>query len=361
MRKKVDTPPTQTASQSILLGRGGLARLSSGVGASGVVLAILLLLLNGEVSLLTVGALVVGLLGLAIWIALAPDDFRALLTGRQAAHGGNSIVAVVLVAGIVALLYFMSASASIGIDLTSVGYYSLKPDVKPVLANLAEPIQITAFYNRAVLGQKSVDAPILKLFTDADPTKVRIAYIDPDEQPLVAQSFGLSANYGLFVSYLQADGSPDLRPARTVPVRGDFANEKLIAESILQLQAQGLFKVVFTTGAGELSTESDVRGIWDGLRSVGIQTSTLDLVNDPIPADTTALVMLAPWLDFTQATVDKIAAYMANGGKLMLLAEPSYDSRVRFMIDDASPMLNYLWDTWGVRPQRVIMCGRPAS
>jgi hypothetical protein len=53
--------------------------------------------------------------------------------------------------------------------------------------------------------------------------------------------------------------------------------------------------------------------------------------------------------------VNKIAVYLANGGKLLLMAEPNYNSAIKFMASDDSPMVKYLWDTWGVRPQHDIV------
>jgi ABC-type uncharacterized transport system involved in gliding motility auxiliary subunit len=335
--------------------RADIARLSSAVGALALALAVTGWLLAGDVTPVVFGAALIAILGLGVWIALAPDDFRALITGRRAAHGSNSLLVSVLVAGIMAVIYSISVTAGIAVDLTSTGYYSLKPDVRPILQNLAHPIQITAFYNRLVLGERSADAPILRMFVDANPAMVRLVYIDPDEQPLVARQFGLNTAYGLFVSYLQTDGTPDLRTTGTVQVRGDTPNERLIAEAILQLQALGQFRVVFTVGSGEISIEDEATGIRDGLRNVGISVDVVDITQNDIPPDTTALVILGPRRDFSREAVSRIERYMAGGGKVLLMAEPAYEGSITFMVPEDSPMVDYLEDTWGIRPHRDIV------
>jgi hypothetical protein len=260
-----------------------------------------------------------------------------------------------LFAGIVTIIYSLAASTGVTADLTSTGYYSLKSDVRPVVQNLERPIQITAFYNRLLLSAQSQDAPILRMFVDANPSMVRLVYADPDEQPVLARSFGLESNFGVFVSYLNEDGTPDLRSTGTVQVRGDAPNERLVAEAMLQLQARGQFNVVFTTGSGELSLDEDVTGIRDGLANVGIDVQSLDPNAEDIPAGTTALAVLGPRLEFSAEAVTRIERYLAGGGKLLLMAEPAYEGTITFMTAEDSPLARYLEDNWGIGPQRDIL------
>jgi ABC-type uncharacterized transport system involved in gliding motility auxiliary subunit len=337
------------------LSRIRIARVSSGIGAVALTVAVVSLLFSGDVTGLTLVSAVIALIGIGLWMLLAPDDLRALITGRRAVYGTNSLLVSALFAGIVAIVYSLAANTGITVDLTSTGYYSLKGDVRPVVQNLERPIQITAFYNRLLLGAQSQDAPILQMFADANPSMVRLVYADPDEQPVLARSFGLDTSYGVFVSYLNEDGVPDLRSTGTVRVRGDAPNERLVAEAILQLQARGQFNVTFTTGSGELSLDQDVTGVRDGLANVGIDVQTVDVGSDDIPAGTTALVVLGPRLDFTAEAVARIERYMAGGGKMLLMAEPAYEGAITFMTAEDSPFARYLEDNWGIRPERDIL------
>lgn len=345
----------QSSNRPLSLDRLRVARIASGVGAGALAASGISLAAGGEITTLTGVLALIGIGGLALWMSLAPDDFRSLITGRQAVYGSNSILSSVLVVAITVLVYWLSSGSGVAVDLTSLRYYSLKSDVRPVLQNLSQPIQITAFYTRLNLGAKSAEAPILRMFQDAAPDKVRIVYVDPDEQPLVAQNFNLTESYGIYVSYLLPSGAPDTRANSTVKMRGTFANEKWIAEAILQLQAQGKFKIAFSIGGGEISIDTDATGIRDGLTNVGIQVGTIDLANQDLNAEVTALVILGRWSDFDEAQTAKIGEYLAGGGKLLLMAEPGYDSRVRLMNSDDSPLAKYLWQTWGIRPHHDIV------
>ncbi len=332
-----------------------IARTASLIGGGALVLAVVGLVASSDATPFVLIMAAAGFIGIGTWAALAPDDFRATLRGRRAAFGINNALILLLFVGIMVLVYFLSARASIAVDFTNLGYYRLKDATRPAVEGLSRPTQITAFYNRQRLGQQSAESPILRLFVDAAPDKIRLIYVDPDEQPILARQFGVTGGFGIFVSYLTPEGNPD--PRFTVQMRpdADFVNERWVAEALLQLQARGKYNIVFTTGGGEINLDTDATGIRDGLRSVGINVSTVDLTQADIPAQTTLLVILAPLRDFSQAETDKIAAYLAGGGKLLIMAEPAYQSAVRFMQAADSPLAEYLWKAWGIKPERAIV------
>lgn len=355
--RRRDTAVSAEPPRQSLFDRAAIARISSGVGALALIIGILELLLQRVFTPLSLGALVIGLGGIALWTVLAPGDLQALISGRRALYGSNSLFTSILVLGIVAILYTLTANSGVGADLTQTGLYTLKNDIKTIVANISSPIQITAFYNTSQLDTQAIDTPILRMFSDGAPDRVKLAIVDPDAQPLLAKKFGLQGPSGIFISQLDAQGQPDM--THTVQMQGPFARESAIAESILQLQAKGKYTVLFTVGHSEIGTDiqakEDAYGIRNGVEAVGIQTGTIDLRNEPIPRGTSAIVMLRPQVDLTQVEVDKIAKYMADGGKLLIMSSPAYVSAIQFMTSPDSPMSKYLWDSWGVRPQNDIV------
>jgi ABC-2 type transport system permease protein len=337
--------------------RLAVARISSGIGALAIVVAILAYLLQREITLMLLVSTLIGIGGLGLWLVLAPDDLRAVVTGRRAAHSSNSIFNSVLVIGSIAIVYTLSVNSGIAADMTTVGYYSLKTDAKSIVANVNRPLQITAFYNPSRLSDRTLDMPILQMFADAAPDKIKLVVVDPDEQTLLARKLGLIGSSGIFISYLDQAGQPD--PAFTVQTKGAYAREPWIAEAILQLQARGKYRLLFTIGHDEIDTDvekkAEAYGIRAGADNVGILTGTLDLKNEDIPRDTSAIVVLRPQRDFSENEVAKIAKYMADGGKLLIMAKPAYISSFEFMTSPDSPMSKYLWETWGIRPQQDIV------
>jgi hypothetical protein len=347
----------ESTRQPLRLTKLTLARLCSVIGCVALVLGIMGLIINGDVTSFVITCIVIAVVGIGAWTVLAPDDLRSVLTGRQAAFGTNSIFLSILMVGIVAVIFTMSIGSGLSVDLTSGGLYSLKSDVKPVIDTLNRPLVITGFYTSDLLQQQSGDLPILRMFEDAAPNLVKLRFIDPNEEPFIAQQFGLTTNFGIYVSFTDAAGVPD--PNLTEPMVGDYANERWIAEAILRLQSRGQFTVAFTTGSSELPTTlpnlDDASNLRTLLTNYGITILDLDLSQQDIPSGLTALLIIAPQRDFTQPVVDKISAYMASGGKLLLVAEPAFNSGVQFMVPPESPMRNYLWDTWGLRATNYIV------
>ncbi|MFN7209031.1 MAG: Gldg family protein [Aggregatilineales bacterium] len=351
--------------RGLVLNRLSVARWGSAVGATALIVAAMALLAGGELSPVVVIAALIGMGGLSLWMTLAPEDFRSTLTGRRAVYGSNSLLIVLLFIGSVLIVYGMAARSGIAADFTSRGYYTLKANIRPIIQQLSRPIQITAFYSRRLLTNQALEAPILRLFSDAAPDKIRLVYADPDAQPILAGQFGLRSAYGIFVSYLDAEGAPD--PNFTVkvltardrlpdlPVEEDYVNERWIAEAILQLEVRGRFRVLFSVGNGEVNLDNDATGIRDGLQAVGIQVATLDLSREGVPEGTTALIILAPVRDFSQEMADRVAAFLERGGKVLIMAEPAFRSDIRFLQAEDSPLAQYLWRAWGVRPNRDIV------
>jgi ABC-type uncharacterized transport system len=345
---------TTNETKTVVLSKARLGRLASLAGSVGLITLVAEVLFAGTIGPLGLLGGLAAMIGFGLWMVLAPDELRNMLTGRQTIYGGGTALMLALFAGIIMMAYSIARTSNVSADFTTLRYYSLKEDVRRSVSALSQPIQISAFYDRSLLGRLSSEAPVLKMFKDGNPTNVNIVYYDPVAQPLIARTFGLTENWGVFVSYLHPDGTPDTRPSRMVKMRTGVVSEKFMAEAIQQLEAQGRYRVVFTTGAGEISLDSDATGIRDGLLSVGMQVETVDLFNNDLPADTTLLVMLGPFRDYPQTAVDKIAAYMAGGGKLLLMAEPAFDGRITFMTRPESPLLVYLRDAWGVIPEQTI-------
>src|SRR5215213_5766841 len=120
MRREIPTIPER---QPLMLNRISTARISSGIGAIALVVAILAFLLQRDVTPLVLLSALIAIFGIGLWTVLAPNDFKTLISGRQAYYGSNSILVTVLFAGIIAITYTFAAGSGVAADFTSVGYY----------------------------------------------------------------------------------------------------------------------------------------------------------------------------------------------------------------------------------------------
>ncbi len=342
-----------------------IARFFGTIGILGVFVGMLLYLAQRDITTAVLIALVVGVAGISAWLMLAPTDLRELFTPRRALYGGNSLLLSALVIGSALVAYTLAASSNIVADLTAYRVYSLRPDVAALMQSLSKPLMITVFYTTAQLDQQAADQPVLNLFRDARPDLVSLNVIDPNQQPVVARNFGASSSAHAFITGVTTAGQPDLGPGKIVALDNDHVGEQQIADAILLFQARGKFKVLFTQGHSEVSVGDGglATQIRAGLDKVGINTSTIDLSQNDIPADTAALVLLAPKSDLSAVETQRIIQYTADGGKLLIMAHPLFVQLTNDLVpppdylflNDNSPMTHFLIDTWGITPQNDVV------
>src|SRR4029077_17702235 len=107
-------------------------------------------------------------------------------------------------------------------------------------------------------------------------------------------------------------------------------------------------KVYFTAGHGEKDTASADRGGYNGINSAltsgHFVVDKLVLAQQTaVPADADIVVIAGPKTDFLGPEVDMLKAYLARGGKLMVLLDPVIKT------DQPQPAgLQALLKDWGI-------------
>ena len=98
-------------------------------------------------------------------------------------------------------------------------------------------------------------------------------------------------------------------------------------------------KVYFVTGHGERdiagSDGAGYGGIAEELKSDNFLTEPLVLLQQDIPADAAVVVVAGPKSDLLEPEIAKLKAYLAKGGKLMVLIDPPQNA-------DAPPLANLI-------------------
>ncbi len=339
--------------ESVVLTRGQVGRAASVVGGAALVIAAALVALQGEVTPLGLAALIVGMAGIVLWIALAPEDFRDWIAGRQARYGGGSLLGTFLFIGVVLLIYGWVAGQGLVLDMTLSQNFTLGPQTRDLLAALDRPVQITGFYSSASLAQRETDGVIFHLFEAESGGRVRVVYVDPVLQPEQADRFGVQGDGVAVLTFVDPiTGSPDL--TRIEPIDLSDAQERAVANALLRLLAAGQYRVYFTTGHGEIDPQDTSRqglsGLYAHLPQSGIQTATLDLAQlggGGIPEDADAVIVAGAQRRFTQAEADAVAAYLDRGGNLFVAAEQPQPDATFYDADD--PLRAYLEAHFGLR------------
>lgn len=357
--------------RNIILHRGRLAQWMSFAGGLGLLIALVGLIWQGGLSTAILLALAAGILGIFSWAALAPDDFRNFLTGRQARRGTEAVFSTLFVIGIIALVYIIVQRQVISIDMTAGERFTLSPETEEVL-NAAKrstrDIQITGFYTAENLILREQDDQYLRLYETQSGGKIRRVLIDPREQPGIASPYTalLNQGYNVFIAYLAEDGTADL--STTMLVERSANQERDITEALSRLLISGSIKVYFETGTGTLdpldSTQQGLSIIANVLQRNGLVTAPFNLeetaaAGGAVPDDASVLIVARPQRPWTTEEVNVIDSYLDGGGSMLILSDIFYRDTI-FMGKD-SPFNSYLWENFGLRALDAVIVDPAAS
>jgi ABC-type uncharacterized transport system involved in gliding motility auxiliary subunit len=275
---------------------------------------------------------------LAAAILLDPERVRQALTGRQARYGSNALLLSIAVVGILAVVNYLATQNPQSWDLTEDQQYSLSPESKALIESLQAPVEVKGFYTPNLSRARDNLKPLLDQYQIASNGNFSYEFIDPNSNPLLADQYGVTRDGSLVV--LQEDRSEVL----TTP------SERSISSAVIRV-TQGNPKIVyFLTGHGERDLQGGSQGGYttakSGLESKNYTVETLSLLSEgSVPDDADAVVVAAPQKPLSPDEINALDSYLAGGGSLMVMFEPSVTSGLAIADD---PLAAYLQSTWGV-------------
>lgn len=339
---------------SIIITRGQIGGWASAIGGSGLLLGLVGWLWQGGLTPFIIGALVVGVIGLVLWAALTPNEFKSFVRGRQVRYSTGAIFSTLLLVGIVALAYVVIQRAVVTVDMTEGGRFSLSSETRQVLARVQQPIRITGFYSARNLNAREVDDQFIRMYEVESGGRVTRVYYNPDEENALALRFGLEYDGQLFISYLNPDGSVDFNSLARIP-RSE-GQERDVTGAINRLLLAGSLTVYFDQAKGEYDPleagQQGLSGINNGIRENGIITFPLNIselaaANGDIPTDAAAVIFARPTTDLNPAEIAVIDRYLQRGGALFLMTDILFTPDA-FMAE-AGTFNQYLWQNFGIR------------
>jgi ABC-type uncharacterized transport system involved in gliding motility auxiliary subunit len=277
------------------------------------------------------GLAIAGLVCVLLYVLSQWREIARDFSGRQARYGTLAGASVLVVLAILGAINYLAERHNKRWDLTAASQYTLSEQTRKVLQGLTRPVKATVFARtedferfRSRLGEYEYVT-----------RQLQVEYIDPEKRPSAAERLKENA---LGTIVLEYDG-------RVQRVTSD-AEQDLTNGLIKVVQGQQP-KVAFVTGHGERdlagSDGAGYGGIAEELKSDNFLTESLVLLQQDIPADAAVLVIAGPKSDLLEPEISKVAAYLAKGGKLMVLIDPPQNP-------DAAPLNNliaFLKD-WGV-------------
>jgi ABC-type uncharacterized transport system involved in gliding motility auxiliary subunit len=166
---------------------------------------------------------------------------------------------------------------------------------------------------------------------------VSVEYIDPDKRPADANKYQVQTYGTVIVDY----------NGRLERVTSD--SEQDITNAVIKAVQGQQKKVYFIQGHGEKDPTNSER---DGYNSISAALTRDNFSVDKlvlsqqtaVPDDASVLIIAGPKTDFFPAEMDRIRAYMAKGGKLMVMVDPDDTGK-----GDPMPLLAGLLADWNVQ------------
>jgi len=212
----------------------------------------------------------------------------------------------------IGLLAWLSTQYVYQADWTAGARNTVSADSRKLLAELDEPVRITAFVRDEAQLRRQIRDLVgsYQRFKD----DITLEFINPDTAPEQVRELGISSGGELRVNY-----------------RGRSENiqtlsEQTLSNSLLRLSRQEARWIVFLGGHGEREPQGETNhglGIFGGeLERKGLNVQTVNLAQTGIPANTSLLVIAGPRVNLLPGEVDALLRYVDQGGNLLWLAEP---------------------------------------
>lgn len=259
-----------------------------------------------------VGAALIGL-----WLWLDRETLAAWGAQRGTKYTGAAVLVAVLAAAVTVAVNVIAYRYDKRWDVTSGGRFSLADQTKSVLEALDRPVKVLAFFTLESQGEKDKLETLLEGYQQHS-TLLEVEWHDPLKEPVLAEQNKITSTWGTVILQSGED---------TQRLESDFG-EEAITNAIVRLTSGEDHLVCFTEGHGELDPDDDAQptGLGASIVKLEGQNYTVQKTNllreAGVPADCEILVVAAPQQDWLPPEREMLAAYLAGGGKVLMLLEP---------------------------------------
>ena len=247
---------------------------------------------------------------------------------RVAKYGANATAITLAFLGILVILNVLAVRHNEKWDLTAEGLYTRSEQTLKVLDNLDQDVTITAFFTDGAEERGRMKG-LLDDYT-AETDRLTVAFVDPDKNPVLAQQHNIR-EYGtsVFESEEQV-------------YRITQTSEEAVTNALVRVTREGKKSVVFLSGHDERSLQETQRAGYStakqALEEQGYAVKELLLLREgEVPVDCHVLVVAGPVKPFLVPEVEALRAYLAGGGRMLLLVDPQ-----------TRPGLDALLEEWGI-------------
>ena len=284
---------------------------------------------------LIIGSIAGIFIGLGVFALLDPNRVRKFISGRQAKYGSNSLITSVAFIAVIVFANVLAYQNPVPLDWTADKTNTLAPESLDVLGRLPEPVKATAFFS----SQLNTDSAreLLDKYRTNSKGKFDFEFVDPDTNPIAAQSAGITGDGKILL---------EMGSAREIV---STASEQELTNGFIRLLNPEKYGVYFLSGEGEHSidesSDTSYTRVRQALENKNYTVDTLNLEAQTIPEDAKVLVLAGPTIPLSEEAVNALKAYLSTGGSLVVLEDPV---PVTEFGDKPDLLAEYLSSDWGI-------------
>ncbi len=267
------------------------------------------------------------------------------LRSRQMKSGSYAAAYVLVFLAILGAVNWLASQYNRTYDSTAQKLYSLSAQTHKILGDLDRDVNMFYFDRKTnFLGAKDM----LVRYENAS-SRVKVEYIDPDEDPLKTEAMNVRS-YGTLV--LDIGGNRKEVSATT--------EEEITNAIITALKGQDKTACV-ATGHGEAASEDTGRDGFSNARTAvedaNYNYEDVSLASGSVPGNCTLLIVAGPSTGYFEPETAALANYVEGGGRALLMLNPALpDANGRRK--PSSPELVDLAARWGVTVNDDIVIDR---
>ena len=276
-------------------------------------------------------------LGLAAYAIMAPDKVARFFTGRQARYGSNTLVMSLAFIGILVVINVLTfQNPRVLADMTEDKENTLAPQTIQALAALPGNVNAIGFFSSQTPSDTA--RQLLTKYKAASNGKFDYSFVDPNSNPTLAKQYGITG-----------DGKIALVMGKASQIASS-ADETTIDQALILLISPQTRVIYFLTGEGEADINgTDTTAMTQAksmLQSKSYTVNTLNLATtNSVPSDAKAIVIAGPKNPLLDQEVALLKAYVAKGGSLVVMEDPT---PVTNFGSSPDPLANYLSSDWGI-------------
>jgi len=246
--------------------------------------------------------------------ALNWREGASLLGRRGMRHGASAALLVLMALGVAVLANAVSLRYNGRWDLTENKRHSLSPQTVKLVQGLQAPVEVIGFFRSDTPGKRTAE-DLLKQYAQASGGKFAYRMEDPDRSPGLARRYGVES-YGTMVMQSGEKSEKVLD-----------ADEERLTNALVKVIRSGKPVVYVVKGHGERDPSNAERtGLSQAkeqMEKANYTVKELELARQTaVPADAAVVVVAGPKTDLLPAELSALDAYLAQGGRVLFMADP---------------------------------------